>query len=89
MKQLFSNIKDLYSSFQQTVLTERGTNINQISVLFDGYTDESTKGPEQKRKKKNLASVEIKVDWNLPISQNMKSFLTCSSNKQQLIDLFA
>ena len=37
------NIKDLYSSFQQTLLTECGTNINQISVLFDGYTAESTK----------------------------------------------
>ena len=31
----------------------------------------------------------MKVDWNLPIPQNMKSFLTSSSNKQQLIDLFA
>ena len=32
---------------------------------------------------KNLASVEMKVDWNLPIPQNMKNFLTSSSNKQQ------
>ena len=31
----------------------------------------------------------MKVDWNLPIPQNMKSFLTSSSNKQQLIDLLA
>ena len=84
-----SNIKDLYSSFQQTLSTECGTNINQIIVLFNGYTVESTKGPDQKRRKKNLASVEMKVDWNLPIPQNMKSFLTSSSNKQQLIDLFA
>ena len=30
----------------------------------------------------------MKVDWNLPIPHNMKSFLTSSSNKQQLIDLF-
>ena len=37
-------IKDLYSSFQQTLLTECGTDINQMSVLFDGYTAESTKG---------------------------------------------
>ena len=56
------NIKDLYSSFQQNLWIECGTNINQISVLFDGYTVESTKGPEQKRGKKNLASVEMKVD---------------------------
>ena len=84
-----SKIKDLYSSFQQTLLTECGTNINQISALLDGCTVESTKGTEQKRRKKNLASVVMKVDWNLPIPQNMKSFLTSSSNKQQLIDLFA
>ena len=38
--------------------------------------------------KKNLASVAMKVDWNLPIPQNMKSLLTRSSNKQLLIDLF-
>ena len=81
-------IKDLYSSFQQTLLSECGTNINQVSVLF-GYTVETTKGSEQKRRKKNLASVEMKVDWNLPIPQNMKSFLTSSSNKQQLTDLLA
>ena len=69
--------------------TECGTNINQISVLLGRYTVESTKGPRQKRSIKNLASVEMKVDWNLPIPQNMKSFLTSSSNKQQLIDLLA
>ena len=33
--------------------------------------------------------VEMKVDWNLPIPQNMKNVLASSSNKQQLIDLFA
>ena len=31
----------------------------------------------------------MKVDWNLPIPQSMKSFLTSSSNKQQLVELFA
>ena len=35
-------IKDIYSSFQQ------------IRVLFEGYTVESTKGWEQKSRKKNL-----------------------------------
>ena len=83
------SINDLYSSFQNTLSTECGTNINQISVLLGRYTVESTKGPRQKRSIKNLASVEMKVDWNLPIPQNMKSFLTSSSNKQQLIDLLA
>ena len=78
------NIKDLHSSFQQTLLTECGSSINQVSVLFDGYTVESTKGPQQKRRKKTLAPTEMKVDWNLPIPQNMKSFLTSSSEKQQL-----
>ena len=37
---------------------------------------------------KNLASVEMKFDWNLPIPHNVKSFLSRSSNKQQFIDLF-
>ena len=49
-----SNIKDIYSSFQQTLLTEGRTTINQISFLFDGYLVESTKGPEQKGRKKIL-----------------------------------
>ena len=44
------NIKDLYSSFQQALLTECGTNINQISLQFNGYTVESTKIQEQKRR---------------------------------------
>ena len=57
--------------------------------MFDRYTIESTKDTEHKHRKKNLASVEMKVDWNLKNPQNMKSFLTSSSNKQQLIDLFA
>ena len=83
------NIKDLYSYFGQTLSIECGTNINQISVLFDGYTVESTKGPEQKYWEKNLSSVEMKVDWNLPVPQNMKNFLTRSNNKQQLIGLLA
>ena len=78
------NIKDMYSSFIQALLTERGTNIDQINVLFDGYTVKSTKSPKQKRRKKNRAS----VDWNLPIPQNMKKLLASNSNKQQLIDLF-
>ena len=81
-------IKDIYSSFQQTLLTEYETNINQIRVLFDGYTVESTKGWEQKSRKKNLVSVEMKAHWNLPIPQNMKNTLTSSSKNQQLIDLF-
>ena len=29
------------------LLTECGTNIDQISVLFDGYSFQSTNGPEQ------------------------------------------
>ena len=60
-----------------------------MSVLFDGYTAESTKGPEEKRRKKNLASFEVKVDWNLLIPQNTRSFLTCSSNNQQLTGLLS
>ena len=82
-------ISDLYCSFKQTIIAECGSNMNQVCVLFDGYAVESTKGPEQKRRKKSLPSVEMKVDWNLPIPQNMKNFLSSKSNKQQLIDLFS
>ena len=46
----FSIIKDLHSSFQESLLTEYETNINQISILFDGHTTESTKGPGHKRR---------------------------------------
>ena len=82
-------ISDLYNSFKQTLLVKCGANIELVSVLFDGYAIESTEGPEQKRRKKNLASVEMKVDSSLPIPQYMKNFLASSNNKQQLIDLFA
>ena len=71
------------------MLTECGANVEQISILFDGYTGQSTKDPEQKRRKKNLTSTEMKVGWTLPIPQNRKNFLASDSNKQQLIDLFA
>ena len=66
---------------KKTLLTECGTNIDQISVLFDGYTVESTERPEQKRRKKNFASVEMKADWNYSNSSELE--------KQQLTDLFA
>ena len=51
-----NNFKDLCSSFQRTFLTECRTNINQITILFNGYTSESTKGPEQKRREKSCIS---------------------------------
>ena len=54
-------IKDICSSFQQTLLTEYETNINQIRVLFEGYTVESTKGWEQKSRKKNLYLLKWKL----------------------------
>ena len=50
------NFKDLCSSFQRTFLTECRTNINQITILFNGYTSESTKGLEQKRREKSCIS---------------------------------
>ena len=66
------NIKELYSSFQKTLLTECGINIDQISVLFDGYTVESKERPEQKRRKKNFASIEMKADWNYSNSSELE-----------------
>ena len=52
-------ILDLYKSFLQSIIAECGTSGNHISVIFDGYRTKSTKGPEQKRRKKNLNSVDI------------------------------
>ena len=57
---------------KKTLLTGCGTNIDQISVLFDGYTVESTERPEQKRRKKNFASVEMKADWNYSNSSELE-----------------
>ena len=31
----------------------------------------------------------MKVDWNLPIPRNIKSFLTTSSNKQHMMDVLS
>ena len=60
-----------------------------MSVLFDSYNVETTKGPEQKRRKKDIVSIEVKVDWNLPIPSDKKNFMSSKRNKQQLIDLFS
>ena len=76
----------LYSSFKRTLLTDCGTNMDQISVLFSGYTVEFRKSPEQKQRTKILASAEMKVDWNLLFPQDIKHFLAGNSNKQQLIE---
>ena len=77
------HIKNQQSSFKQTLLTKGGINIDQISILFIGYTGESAEAPEQKQKKNHFAPVEIKVDWNLPIPQNMKHFLAGAPDRSR------
>ena len=56
------HIKNLQGFFKQTLLTEGGINIDQINILFNGYTGESAEAPEQKQKKKHFAPVETKLD---------------------------
>ena len=82
------SISDLYKSYSQSLREKAGGN-DKVSVVFDGYKIETTKGPEQKRRKKNIASIEVNVDWNLPIPSDKRNFLSSKKNKQQLIDLFA
>ena len=69
--------------------TLRKNCIGQLTVIFDGYTTETTKGPEQKRRKKDKKSIEMKVDWIKLIPRDIKSFTSSSNNKQQLVDLFS
>ena len=80
------NIKYLYSSFKQTLLNECGTNINQISILVKKYTVESAK-VQKKRRKKNLALVEMEVYWHLPVPQKNKKSLG-QQQQQAAVDLF-
>ena len=83
------NMFDLYSTYKDKLLTECRADVNMICVVFDGYKVESTKGPEQKRRRKSVISTEVNVTWDLPILLDMKSFLASKNNKQQLIDLFS
>ena len=60
-----------------------------VSVLFDNYTIETTKGPEQKRRKNDVVAIQVNVKWNVPIPSDKKNFLCSKKNKQHLIDLFS
>ena len=64
-------ILDLYGSFKQNLFAVCGRNANHICILFDGYTVKTTKGPEQKRRKKNLMQVKMKVKLKLPIPKDV------------------
>ena len=56
-------------------------NVEQVSILFFGYNAASTKFPEQKWREKSPVSIEVNVNWNLPIPYNIKNFLS-SKDKQ-------
>ena len=59
------------------------------TAIFDDYTQENTKAPEQKRWKSNASSTHIDVKMSTIIPTDWKKFLSCKVNKQKLIDLLS
>ena len=76
---------DLYRLFLDSLPLDQGG----ATVIFDDYTQENTKAPEQKRRKSNTSSTHIDVKMNTIIPTDRKKFLSCKENKQKLIDLFS
>ena len=84
----FGKLSDLYRLFLDNLPLDQGG----ATVIFDDYTQENTKAPEQKaiqRRKSNTSSIHIDVIMNTIISIDQKKFLSCKENKQKLIDLFS
>ena len=79
------NLNDLYRLFLDSLLLDQGG----ATVIFDDYTQESTKAPEQKRRKNNISSTQTDLKMNTIIQTDRKKFLSCKENKQKLIDLFS
>ena len=78
-------LSDLYRLFLDSLPLDQGG----ATVIFDDYTQENTKAPEQKRRKSNTSSTHIDVKMNTIIRKDQKYFLSCKENKQKLIDLFS
>ena len=76
---------DLYRLFLDSLPLDQGG----ATVIFDDYTQENTKAPEQKRRKSNTSSTHIDVKMNTIIPKDQKNFLSCKESKQKLIDLFS
>ena len=81
-------ISDLYKLFLKGVLYECKSR-NQITVCFDDYETDATKGPEQKRRKHGVSTMQFDVKLNTPIPGDRQKFLADRTNKQRLIDLFS
>ena len=79
------NLNDLYRLFLDSLLLDQGG----ATVIFDDYTQESTKAPGQKRRKNNISSTQTDLKMNTIIQTDRKKFLSCKENKQKLIDLFS
>ena len=78
----------LYKLFLKGVLYECESR-NQITVCFDDYESDTTKGPEQKRRKHGVSTMQFDVKLNTPIPGDRQKFLADQTNKQRLIDLFS
>ena len=81
-------ISDLYQMFLQGLIHEAESSSN-VTVCFDYYELERTKGPEQKRRRQNFSTTQIDVKINTPIPSDRQKFLSDKGNKQKLVDLFS
>ena len=70
---------DLYRLFLDSLPLDQGG----TSVIFDDYTSENTKAPEQKRRMSNTSSTHIDVKMNTIIPTERKKLLSCKENKQK------
>ena len=77
-------LNDLYSLFHASLPKGQG-----VIVVFDNYENETTKAPEQKRRKGDAPSASVIVKMDTAIPTDRKKFLTCKQNKQKLIDMFS
>ena len=74
-------LSDLCRLFPDSLPLDQGG----TTAIFDDYTQENTKAPEQKRRKSNTSSTDINVKMNTIIPTDRKRFLSCKEKKNSLI----
>ena len=81
-------IYDLCGVFLQSLQSKSEKGMG-VSVLFDYYMLQTTKDPEQKRRKQSHSTIEVNVNMNTPIPTDRKKFLSSKDNKQKHIEVFS
>ena len=66
-------LSELYWLFLDSLPFHQG----RATVIFDDYTQENTKAPQQKRQKSNTLSTHIDVKMNTIIPKDRKKLLSC------------